>query len=287
MTPSTNAYPAREVSGPVRETGPLTFTAPSGADGQLADASGTVVPDSAWHDLAGCVAAEPTLTPFPARVLRDRWESGNAALVLDDGAIAAYISCAPVLDAVTRSMLREVWAGDPPSADREFPVINVYESLTGWTAPALRRNGISLALRRQLLARIEGPDTLFVGFTAGTGASPVLSKLGWQVLPWRDISFVGSLIENSAIDCSHGVLDGWRVDGLKPYDGEGPLTFSADHDWRSCCHFWMSRPALACDLNATLGRLNAGDLCLWRERWGHVMERVLLDRGWVPIVLGE
>jgi hypothetical protein len=279
MTPLTDAYPVEA------SLKPLAFTLDSAADGivgSLAGAGDLAFSDAAWQRLATRVAEERTLTPFPAHVLRERWERGYAAALAVDGEIAAYVSVAPVLDAITRAALQERWTGDT-----SLPHVDVYESLTGWTSPAARKHGISLALRRALLARIDGPCALLIGFTAGSGASPVLSRLGWQVLPWREISFVGSLIENSTVDCRNGVLNGWRVDGLKPYNGPGPLTFRPDHDWNAYCHFWLSKPALGRELDSRLARLNGDDLCLWRETWGRVVERVLLERGWVPIVLGE
>jgi hypothetical protein len=157
-----------------------------------------------WERLAANVAGEPSLTPFPAETLRERWERGHAALLLQDHEIAAYVSLAPVFSEATRQELASVLG----VSGRHIPPIKVYESLTGWTAPALRKRNISLHLRQPLLARFDRPECLFIGFTAGLGASPVLAKLGWQVVPWSQIAYVGSIIENSTVDCESGSLGG-------------------------------------------------------------------------------
>ena len=276
---------------PAQASGPgatLTFRLAE-AGGGLARVDGAPSV-AAWEKLAGHLATERTLTPFPADALRRRWQSGFAALLLAGDEIGAYVSCLPVLDAATRAALA---AADLPA----LPQIDVFESLSGWTAPDLRKHGISLALRHALLARVERPNTLFIGFTAGVGASPVLTRLGWQVMPWHAISYVGSLIENSSVDCFDGVLKGWRVDWLKPYDGPDQLAFPLNgarreqpapgdgHDWDRYCHFWLSRPALARVLDDALRGVNAEDLCRWRASWAEVVRDVLFGRGWVPIVL--
>jgi hypothetical protein len=287
MMLSTKAHPGETRARPIV----FTLSAKDGSAAQVGEPEGLRLSDAAWETLAAHIADEPTLTPFPAEVLADRWRQGLAAVLKMDGEIGAYVSCAPVLDVATCARLLETWDSGvaPRVPGHTLPQVEVYESLSGWTHPSLRKLGLSLTLRRALLARVDTPSTLFVGFTAGTGASPVLTKLGWQVLPWRDISFVGSLIENSTVDCANGVLQGWRVDGLCPYDGPDQLTYGGapEHDWSAHCHFWMSKPALARVLDGALARLNGRDLCLWRETWGRVVEGVLLGRGWVPIVLGE
>ena len=38
-------------------------------------------------------------------------------------------------------------------------------------------------------------------------------------------------------------------------------------------------------LALTADNVTGGDVCRWRGIWGQVVERVLLERGWVPIVL--
>jgi hypothetical protein len=237
---------------------------------------------AAWQRLAANVAQEPSLTPFPAETLRERWERGHAALLLQDHEIAAYVSLAPVFSEATRQELASVLG----VAGRQVPPINMYESLTGWTAPSLRKRNISLRLRQPLLARFARPECLFIGFTAGLGASPVLSKLGWQVMPWSRIAFVGSIIENSTVDCESGTPKGWHVHGLKPYDGSPIRSFGdPGQDWAAFCYFWISNAGLALALNDQLAAITGEDVCKWRSIWGQVVESVLLDRGWVPIVL--
>ena len=171
-----------------------------------------------------------------------------------------------------------------------LPQIDVYESMTGWTAPELRKHGLSLHLRQPLLARFARPDCLFIGFTAGVGASPVLSRLGWQVAPWSQITFVGSIIENSTVDCDNGGPSGWHVRGLKPYDG--PPLASYDRNGRTRRMIGLPTATFGSPMRASragwtrqLAGLAGDDVCRWRELWGRVVESTLLDRGWVPIVL--
>ena len=267
---------------------PLTYVLTESADAGrlvLREAQAPALHPSAWQNLAAHVAREASLTPFPAQTLRERWEQGYAALLVQGDEIAAYVSLVPVFSAVTRQVLAEVL--DVPM--HRMPAIEVYESMTGWTAQGLRKQGISLHLRQPLLARFERPDRLFIGFTAGLGASPVLARLGWQVAPWSQISYVGSIIENSMVDCESGTPHGWHVQGLTPYDGPPILPYSestAERDWTRTCYFWISNANLAHRLDHRLSVLVGSDVCRWRGIWGQVVERALLDQGWVPIVRG-
>jgi hypothetical protein len=272
MTPSDNVQPLAYVLAESTAAGETV----------LREAVAPALSPTAWQELAAGVAREPSLTPFPAELLRERWEQGHAALMIQDDAIVAYTSVVPVFSEVTRQALAAV-LDLPPS---RIPVIDVYESMTGWTAPMLRKKGISLRLRRPLLARFAGPNCLFIGFTAGMGASPVLSRMDWQVTPWSQITFAGSIIENSTVDCTSGSPRGWHVRGLKPYDGPPTLTYlDSTHDWASYCYFWISDAGLGQRLDRQLAELVGGDVCRWRELWGRVVESTLLKRGWIPIVL--
>ena len=264
---------------------PLTYTlngSPDAGEIALVAIAPPTLNLTVWDRLAANVAREPSLTPFPAETLRERWERGHAAILLQDDEIAAYVSLAPVFSEATRHELATVLG----VSDRHIPPIKVYESLTGWTAKALRKRNISLHLRQPLLARFDRPECLFIGFTAGLGASPVLAKLGWQVMPWSQIAYVGSIIENSTVDCESGSPRGWHVHGLTPYDGPPIRSFGdSKHDWGSHCYFWISNAEVALALDRQLAAITGGDVCRWRGIWGHVVERVLLDGGWVPIVL--
>ena len=264
---------------------PLTYTltgSPDASETELVAVAPPALVQAAWEQLAANVAQEPSLTPFPAETLRERWERGHAALLLQDYEIAAYVSLAPVFSEATRQELASVLG----VSGRHIPPIKVYESLTGWTAPSLRKRNISLRLRQPLLARFDRPECLFIGFTAGLGASPVLARLGWQVMPWSQIAYVGSIIENSTVDCESGTPRGWHVHGLTPYDGPPIRSFGdSKHDWGSYCYFWISNAEVALALDHQLAAITGGDVCRWRGIWGQVVESVLLDRGWVPIVL--
>lgn len=264
---------------------PLTYTltgSPDASGSELVAVAPPAISPAVWETLAANVAREPSLTPFPAETLCERWERGHAALLLQDHEIAAYVSLAPVFSEATGQELASVLG----VSGRQVPRIRVYESLTGWTAPALRKKNLSLRLRQPLLARFDRPEYLFIGFTAGLGASPVLSKLGWQVMPWSQIAYVGSIIENSTVDCESGTPRGWHVHGLMPYDGPPIRSFGdPGHDWAAFCYFWISDVGLALALNRQLAAITGEDVCKWRGIWGQVVESVLLDRGWVPIVL--
>jgi len=113
----------------------------------------------------------------------------------------------------------------------------------------------------------SGPDLLCVGVTVGLGASPLLTKLGWCVLPWSQIPFVASLIAVPLTGYEERVGEGWIMPSLMhPYEGPR-LTYAPDsyHPWTRFYHFWVAREDLARQLDEDVCAAAGGDLRRWRD----------------------
>ena len=76
-----------------------------------------------------------------------------------------------------------------------MPEIFVYKTATGWTHPKWRRKGLSFTIRKHLYSQFENPTTLLIGSCVGLGAGPVLLKLGWNLVGWQKLRFVGSFLK--------------------------------------------------------------------------------------------
>ena len=244
---------------------PLTFVATwVGERGvNLTPCAPCEIGPAAWDDLAACVAQEPALVSYPGQIFRCRWEQGNATIAVHDGQIVSYTSLVAVFDATFRSQLAAVWR----HADGRLPPIDLYEFATGWTRPSWRRNDANLALRRHLLQRFSAPHMLCVGVTVGLGASPVLTRLGWSVLAWSRIAYLGSLIAVPLAGHEAGLGRGWLMPGgVRLYEGE-PLTYRAHsaHPWDRFCHFWVAQEALARRLDEGLCVATDGELHGWQD----------------------
>jgi hypothetical protein len=153
-----------------------------------------------------------------------------------------------------------------------MPQIDVYEFTTAWTAPAWRRRGISSQMRPPLLNRCFSTDracspekTLGTSGMAGL-ASPVLAKLGWQIVAWSKVAFLSSFtgIPLNGFQPVNGV--GWRPPiNLERYEGEHISLQNSIHPWQKYAYFWTSDPALAENLDRDLRELAQGDLHHWRR----------------------
>jgi hypothetical protein len=247
---------------------------------------------AAWEELAARVAGQPNLTPFSAESLALRWQRGYSAILLEGDAIRAHASCLPVYHEPARQKLAEALQVDQSC----LPAIDVYEFLTGWTDPRLRRHGVSLGLRRLLIERFidkPGIPGLAVGVTVGLGASPVLARLGWQMAPWTRFAYLSSLLEASSLDCQEGRMAGWCIRGVKPYEGEPVSPFEngdgtgSSNAWEGFTHLWVSDLRLARLVHSRLRDLMPDDLCRWRSLWQEVIRTVLLAEGWLPIVFDD
>jgi hypothetical protein len=252
---------------------------------ELVELGPPLLPFAAWQQLAERIAQEKCLTPYPAAVLARRWKQGQALAAVKEGEIVGYTSFEPVYDEAARERLSQALKLEAQC----LPNIVMVEFTSGWTHPAWRRKQISLQLRRRLLQAFDAPNYLPVGITIGLGASPILARLGWQIVAWPDIAFASSLlaVPSSSIATADQEATWPLPEGVALYQGP-PIVFGSevDHPWQNFCHFWVSKLALMIEMNRQLADLLAGDLIRWRRA---VVEaaRPLNQLGWKLIVFNE
>lgn len=222
-----------------------------------------------WKELAANIADEPRLIPYPASVLARRCHEGYAALAACNGHIVSYISLVPVLQ---RGQGHQAWSeiARVLGVDRaSLPCTGIYEFTSSWTHPTWRRRRVSLALRPPLLERFlpDGGFSNALGISGMVGlASPILARLGWQVLGWGAAPFVTSLIGVPFRNFPDQAAMGWRPpEGHEPYDGPPVPLGDPTHAWEQYCYCWVSSLSLAADLDAALAMLLDGDLHRWRS----------------------
>ena len=222
-----------------------------------------IVREPSWQALADSIARETSLTAYPPQVLKKRWQQGYAAMAINEGEIVSYTSVVPVFSTATRPQLSAILGLEAA----RMPPVDLFEFATGWTQPDYRRKGISLQLRQKLLGRFSGPSCLHISISIGLGASPILERLDWRLIGWSNLAFVTSLIGVPTAGLEDKIGVGWSPPAeLKRYEGEhlSPRQ-DQDHPWAEFCHFWVSNPALAVELNQQLSRLAGGNLHRWRE----------------------
>lgn len=245
---------------------PLTYTfieAPGQKHVELVTAAANTLTGSGWQTLAAAIALEASLTAYPAPVLANRWQQGYAATAIEAGEIVSYTSVVPVYSEASRRRLGAIIGVEAG----QMPAIDLFEFATGWTRPDCRRKGISLQLRQKLLKRFSSLNCLHISVSIGLGASPILERLGWRLVGWSDIPFVTSLIGVPMAGLEDKIGVGWSPPPeLKRYEG-AHLSPRQDtgHPWAEFCHFWLSNPALASELNRQLSALVKDDLDRWRE----------------------
>jgi hypothetical protein len=234
-----------------------------------------------WQNLALNVAKEVSLTSYPPQVLAERWEQGRAAIAFWRGEIVSYISVVPIFIAPTRLKLAEIMGLHP----EQFPNIDINESATGWTQPAWRRRGLSFQLRQRLLGRFGQTNRLYVTIAVGLGAAPVVTRLGWQLVPWGEVTYVSSMVGLPQADVADKIKIGRRLPpGMKLYRGAAAL--NENHPWEQFCHFWVSDLALASQLNLHLATLLEQDLRRWREVYATMLMREA-NPTWKPFLFDE
>ena len=230
---------------------------------ELVAAPGDNLTEAGWQSLAESIAREANLTTYPAPMLARRWQQGYAAVAIEADEIVSYTSVVPVYSEASR---RQMGALIGVEADR-MPAVELFEFATGWTRPDCRRKGISLQLRQKLLERFSSPNCLHISISVGLGASPILERLGWHLVSWSKIPFVTSLIGVPTVGLEDKIGLGWSPPPeLKRYEGDhlSPRQ-DTDHPWAEFCHFWVSNPVLAGELNRELSTLVEADLFHWRE----------------------
>ncbi len=219
-----------------------------------------------WAELARELACQSSLIACSAEMLARRYEAGYAAVAVWKGQIVSHVAMVPLGCRETAFGAAHSWATLFAANGRmeRLPSLDAYESASGWTAPAWRRKGISLALRRLLLAHYVDDGNLAVGGTAG-GALPVLARFGWHVLGWSTTPFVSSLIGMPVAGFEDRAALGRPAPvGLTRY--EGP-SFSADDPAvarSGFAYFIVSDLRLARHLDRELAEICRGDLHCWR-----------------------
>ena len=221
------------------------------------------IPKSSWQEFAHYTAQEKSLRPSTADTLAERWQQGRAAVAIQDRLIISYVSLVPVFYPNTRIDLGAELGIEP----ERLPSIDIDGSSTGWTHPDWRRRGINMQLRHKLLERFNQPNRFYVGVTVGFGASPLLDKLGWRIVAWRDIAYTSSLAGIAIAGFEDAVGSGWHVPpGMVKYQGEHVSPYQdTDHEWKRFCHLWVSNPSLAKKMDRQLSTLLNDALDRWQQ----------------------
>ena len=218
-----------------------------------------------WDELAAKIACERTLIPYPADVLARRCQEGYAATAICGEHIVSYISLVPIVEHVTGAHSWMAVTADLGLDPEALPSSDVYEFTSSWTDPAWRRRHISMALRPPLVERYLKSHVLGLSGMAGL-ASPVLARLGWQIIAWNTVPFVSSLIAAPLKDFPAQAAWGWRPpEGTKLYQGPHIPLDDPIHPWHQFCYCWVSNPAIAVDLEQELAALLHNDLNRWRS----------------------
>jgi hypothetical protein len=232
---------------------------------RLAACDASEISYASWEQLAGEILADDSLVPCEASMLLNRWLKGYAAVTLHDGAIISYIALAPVV--------RD--AGDAPSwamlaagLDMErvsLPVGDIYVLTTSWTAPRWRRLGLSTPLRPPLIERHLKPGDIAIADMFGL-SSPVLHRLGWQMLAWDRVPFISSCLSIDPQEFPEGSEAAWHApQGTRRYQGPHVPIDAPDHTWDRYVYFWTSDTHAAEQLEAQVRALFRGDVHRWRS----------------------
>ncbi|GAB6041807.1 hypothetical protein [Endothiovibrio diazotrophicus] len=235
-----------------------------------------------WRRLADALAREQGLSRYRAETLFERWCQGRAAIALVGEEIVSYVSLIPLFDEAVEGRLRRRLGA--PAGTGEGGAL--YESATGWTHPQWRRRGLSLHLRRALLAGFAAPDRLFLSATIGLGASRVLPGLGWQLVSWGAYPFASALIGMPADGVAAlASLRSRQPARLAPYLGDH-ITPQGEprHRWADHCHLWFSDEGQAAVLDRWLAGLAGGDLARWRRAVAEGVYGNPGEPGWKPFL---
>lgn len=227
------------------------------------DKTSSIVKSSAWDHFTNYINSnEPTLLNWEEDSLRERWEDGQAAVALFDGEIISYISILPTFDEEKRDKLSRIFS----LSFNDFVPINLYELATGWTKKQWRLKGINKALMKELIESINEDKRNVIGLCKGMTASPLLIKLGFQIIPWSKTHYTTSLTgwftNNKFYKIRYGYVD---TRGKKPYEGKNLTTKDIPtHDWDNYYHLWINNPKLAFQIDNNIKELGIG-LVEWRK----------------------
>jgi hypothetical protein len=215
-----------------------------------------------WEELANRIAEVSNLDPYPSAILARRFQEGYAAATVYGGHIISYLNLSPI---VQRAPGAHSWAIIPAASDTVQiapPSTDVYEFTSSWTDPAWRGKRIGVAMHPPLLERHLQSDTLALSVMVGL-ASPILARLGWQILAWDTIPFVSSLAAIPASEFPSQAAVGWLMP--KGYQGPHIPLDHPTHRWDQFCYCWVSNRDTALHLEQELADRMHGDLAGWRS----------------------
>ncbi len=268
----------------------FTYTIRGGPDDSSLDllpCADCAVAEPLWAELAAAMAREVTLISYPPALLAERWQAGYAAVLVWQGQIISYVVLVPIACRVAPPGALHSWTRYYAAARlgaANLPSVDVYQSASGWTAPAWRGKQINLLLRQRLRAHYLAGQSLGVGGMAGL-AQPLLARLGWQILGWSTTPFVSSLIGMPLAGFEGHAAAGCPAPaGVAPYEGPPIGLDHPTHPWSQFCYFWVSHPAIAYRLDGELAELCHGDLRRWRLAVIEVVSRsgALASLSWLP-----
>ncbi len=216
----------------------------------LANLSKQDVSELNWDQLASSIAAEPALVSYEKETLIRRFVDRNAAIVVLGSDIVSYVSIRPIMS--PRISDRIFGRQNLPLAPRGF----IYEMATGWTRPDYRRRRLSTFLRNKLfnVALNRNPSVLFLSYSKGIGAGPVLSKMGWKRLSWENAPYLSALVGWASEDFFHktsvGELD---VGERKLWHGvHSAIDLTVENDLDKYVTLWVSDSSEALEFSLSV-----------------------------------
>jgi hypothetical protein len=215
-----------------------------------------------WEELAAKIAEVNNLDPYPASILAGRFHEGYAAVTVYNGHIISYLNLSPIVQHMPGAHSWEVVTAALDVAPFALPMTDVYEFTSSWTDPAWRGKRIGVAMHPPLLERHLKGNTLMLSVMVGL-ASPILARLGWQIIAWDTIPFVSSLAAVPSREFPAQAAAGWEMP--KGYQGPHIPLDHPTHRWDQFCYCWVSSPDIALRLEQELADRMHGDIARWRS----------------------
>lgn len=220
------------------------------------------ISEAMWEELANRIAEVSNLDPYPPAILAQRFQEGYAAVTVYGGHIISYLNLSPIVQRAPGAHSWTIVTAASGTIQIEPPNIDVYEFTSSWTDPAWRGKRIGVAMHPPLLERHMQGDSLALSVMVGL-ASPILARLGWQILAWDTIPFVSSLAAIPASEFPAQAAVGWLMP--KGYQGPHIPLDHPTHRWDQFCYCWVSNRDTALHLEQELADKMHGDLTGWRS----------------------
>lgn len=227
------------------------------------------LPHYAWQRLAQQIAAEDVMLPVSADELRKRWQAGQAQIAIDGEQIVSYTSVKPTFGSLEREHIAALSRGRV-----QLPAVDLYESATGWTHPLWRGMGLGYELRVHLYGGLH-KHSLIYSATRSAGAPRLLYKLGLRVVAWEAVPFLSSVKGWFDAGRRYTHNKGWHP-SVPPYNGDSLNPATAEHDWTSAMHFWVSNIEMALALD-TAYESAVLDLTRWRGLLADILRPITVS----------